>query len=245
MNSEWVKKTIRRFGFDVSRRRPNISDFILLYGITLVLDVGANEGQYASLLKQWGYRGKIVSFEPVKEAFDRLNIARNGDSRWESVNVALGSLDGETTINVSHSSVFSSLLKSLPRLQNEFAAAEVVGSQKVQLRRLDSILQDHCSKGDIVFLKIDTQGYEREVLKGAEASLARISGVQLEVSLDPLYAEEATFGEILGLMDSYGFTPALLEPVGYDTRIPAVYQMDTLFVRKELIRSIRESSSPA
>ena len=64
MSSEWIKRTIRHLGFDVYRCRPTIYDFIRLWGVTVVLDVGANEGQYADLLRQWGYRGNIVSFEP-------------------------------------------------------------------------------------------------------------------------------------------------------------------------------------
>ena len=245
MTREWVKRTIHQLGFDVTHRRPRVDDFISRHGVTTVLDVGANEGQYARMLREWGYRGKIVSFEPVMAALQRLDLERQGDPQWTSVNMALGNSDGETTINVTTSSVFSSILTPLPHLQKEFSTAAIVGTQKISVRRLDSVFEQYCSKDDVAFLKIDTQGYEREVLQGALQSLPRIIAVQMEVSLVPYYAGEATLSEHLGFMEEHGFDPALLEPVTYNNQIPAVDQVDAVFVQRDLVRFSRVTPASA
>ncbi len=79
-------------------------------GITTVLDVGANVGQFAELLRLMGYRGKIISFEPLRAAYQELAAKAAADGNWEAHNFALGMQCGHATINVSNYSVLSSLL---------------------------------------------------------------------------------------------------------------------------------------
>ena len=75
------------------------------YGVTVVLDVGANEGQYGRELRLAGYKGRIVSFEPMAAPFAKLATAARSDPGWDVVQLALGEANAETEINVSRNSV--------------------------------------------------------------------------------------------------------------------------------------------
>lgn len=117
----FVKNTLRRFiratGYDIVKWHPIAADVAarrrLLdgFGIDVILDVGANAGQFAvSLRESMGYRGEIVSFEPLPDAFAHLRSFAVQDPAWEAHNVALGEADGELTLNVSKNRVSSSFL---------------------------------------------------------------------------------------------------------------------------------------
>lgn len=233
-----VRRPLRRVGYDIVQAQwSGIARRMRLlerYQINLVLDVGANQGQYATQLRQEGYRGAIVSFEPVEQAFALLQAKANSDSKWQAVHLALGDADSETVIHVSAHDVNSSLLPQTKFLENLNATAHVAQEQKILVRRLDSIADQYIPSAANVFLKIDTQGYEAHVLRGAAKTLARVRGVQMEMSITPLYQGETDMLGMLQLMRELGFTLMSTENVTADARTGRQYQIDGIFFREPM-----------
>ena len=201
--------------------------------IDLVFDVGANFGQYATSLRECGYRGRIVSFEPLTSAFSRLEANAKADPLWEVVNIGLGDRDERATINIAGNSQSSSLLEMLPAHLKSAPVSAYVGKEEITVSRLDSVFSKYHRRGDRTFLKLDAQGYERKILEGASRSLTDIQGIQLEMSIEPLYSDEMPYLEMLGYLAGIGFTLASIEPGFGDPESGRMLQMDGIFFRSE------------
>ena len=199
--------------------------------IDLVFDVGANFGQYATSLRECGYRGRIVSFEPLTSAFARLEANAKADPLWEVVNIGLGDRDERATINIAGNSQSSSLLEMLPAHLKSAPVSAYVGKEEITVSRLDSVFSKYHRRGDRTFLKLDAQGYERKILEGASLSLSDIQGIQLEMSIEPLYSDEMPYLEMLGYLAGIGFTLASIEPGFGDPESGRMLQMDGIFFR--------------
>jgi FkbM family methyltransferase len=149
--------------------------------IDCVLDVGAHDGIYGSLLRQLGYTGRIVSFEPVEANFERLR--RRAGSDWTVVRLALGSASGEKRITLARDPMLHSFLQPNPYgLEALPDQIPTVGSETVQVARLDEVYDEYVRPGDRVFLKVDTQGYDADVLDGAGDRLADVLALQVELA---------------------------------------------------------------
>jgi FkbM family methyltransferase len=236
---ELIKRTIRRglrlFGADVHRYEhtlPAVRARILAeLAIDLVLDVGANRGQYARDLRAAGYRGRIVSFEPLPDAFAELAKSFAPDTLWEGWQLALGDDDGSVTIHVSENSVSSSILETSDILMAAAPTASYVGSRVTDLARLDSIAERLLRAGENVYLKLDVQGYELPVLLGARQTLERIAAIESELSLLRLYGSQALLHEVVSHLHDVGFEPVWLEKGLIDPQTGRLLQLDGLFVR--------------
>lgn len=242
------REEIRRVGARIDHYKANPlarrQRLFQTHGISLVLDVGANTGQYARGLRRSGYRGRIVSFEPVRSAFQRLQRAAAGDPRWQVENLALGRRDGRATIHVSGDSRASSMLQMLPAHREIAGYFDTVGRESVEMRRLDSVFGRYVRPGDRVLLKLDVQGLEPQVLAGARASLARIAGIQIELSLAPLYQGELGIVPMLSRLQRAGFSLMSLEYGFCDPRTGRMLQVDGLLFRP-LRRRARPPRPPA
>lgn len=233
-----VKRTIRRLGFDLRRYHPSGSEtaqfmtMLSAHGINLVFDVGANIGQFGKSLREADYRGRIVSFEPLAAArVQLLSVSRN-DSLWAiAPRAAIGSEDGEIEINVAGNSVSSSVLGMLDAHASSAPCSAYVGSEKVPLRRLDAIASDYLVPGSVLFIKIDTQGYEDRVLQGATSLLDRAVGLQLELSLVPLYDGQRLHEELISQLKALGFELWGMAPVFIDPTSGRLLQVDATFFR--------------
>ena len=233
--------TLNRLGYELhatsdtvlSAEEARRSRLLQSREISLVLDVGANEGQYARQLRGLGYRGRIVSFEPLSDAFSALERAAAEDPLWECRRLALGSEDGGAEINVAGNSASSSLLEMKDRQLESAPEARYVGTERVDLARLDSIWPELRRDGDRVYLKLDVQGLELEVLKGAEQSLPAVSCVQAELSFVPLYEGAPDYLELIEHLRSRGFDLAGLEEGHDDRRTGEMLQADGIFVRND------------
>jgi FkbM family methyltransferase len=201
------------------------------YQITSVLDVGANTGIFGLEVRKLGYKGNMVSFEPLKSAFQELAGFAGKDGAWRAMNCALGSTDTTATINVSGNSCSSSLLDVLDAHTQSAPQSTYVGKEEISVRKLDSIINDICQPNDNIFLKIDTQGYEGEVLKGAEKSLTRISTIQVEMSLVPLYKDGILFQDLFRMISEKGYVLVAVEPGFSDRKTGQMLQMDGIFHR--------------
>ena len=174
--------------------------------IDYILDVGANEGQFVKELRFYGYEGNIISFEPILDAHKRLLQNSLKDDKWEIYKpIALGNKNRESVINISKNSVSSSIFEMKKEHLENAPNSMYISKQSINEIRLEEIFFDLDLKEKNLFLKIDTQGYEYEVLKGAEEILKYFKGIMVEVSLTNLYEGQKSWQEILGFIQSKGF----------------------------------------
>jgi FkbM family methyltransferase len=221
----------RRLGIEVVRVASDARDAETLlglrldqlfstYGVELVLDVGAQVGNYAAFLRENGYAGRIISFEPVAPTYEILAQRAASDPHWQAVNLALGSQDGEAELNVTKSTVFSSFLTPNAYALEEWAGGAVIDHvERVTVRRLDRVLPELIGSEAVppTFLKMDTQGWDLEVLRGASGVIGDIIAIQSEVSVLPIYGRMPNLQESLDAFRALGFAIAGLFPVGYDS----------------------------
>jgi FkbM family methyltransferase len=202
------------------------------FGIDLVLDVGANAGQFAREIRAFGFAGRIVSFEPLSDAHRLLLEAAADDDQWQvHPRCALGDRDGEITINVSANSVSSSLLPMTGAHVGAAGASAYVGRETVPLFRLDAAAHAYLAAARHPFLKIDTQGFEWQVLDGAAESLPRFRGVLCELSLVELYEGQHLWRDVIERLERGGFTLWNVQPGFADPRDGRTLQIDAVFFR--------------
>lgn len=234
-----LSRSLRRFGIDMIRYQPSshpqarLLRLIETSGVGLVLDVGANGGQYAGELREGGYQGRIVSYEPLTEAYKTLAGQCAGDSFWEARHLALGAEPGSSEINIAGNSTSSSLLEMLPTHLCAAPHSKYIGTETIQVDTVDRQLPTLGTWNGEIWLKIDTQGFEGEVLKGAVASLSKIRCVQLEMSLAPLYGGSETFESLLATMKAAGFRLVGLQPGFMNQETGELLQADGIFLKIE------------
>jgi FkbM family methyltransferase len=234
-----VRKTLRLAGLDLVRWRPQSSHSAALarmldhHRIDTILDVGANEGQYALSLRDLGFAGRIISFEPLAMAHHRLQRSAVKDALWTiPPRTAIGNREGQVQIHVaSNGGASSSILAMLDAHRQAAPDVEYVGSEMVPISRLDAVAGKFLGTARNIFLKIDAQGFELPVLQGAGELLRRIAGAQLELSLVALYEGQALFSELLDWMREAGFSIWGIFPGIADNSSGRLLQTDVVFFR--------------
>jgi FkbM family methyltransferase len=234
-----AKRLARALGLEVRAIRPansqtaQLKAMLASHAVNLVFDVGANVGQFGRELR-WhvGYRGRIVSFEPMHAAHAGLTKAAARDPLWEvAARAAVGSNPGIITINVAQNSVSSSVLPMLESHVSAHPPSRYGGTETAPVVRLDELAPQYLRPDSVAFLKIDTQGYESEVLRGATDTLERVVGVQLELSLVPLYAGQQLMPELIEFMQRAGFELWAIAPAFADPQSGRMLQVDATFFR--------------
>ena len=209
------------------------------YNINLVLDIGANEGQYGRALVKNGYRGRIVSFEPLPDAFERLSQNRWGFAAWQVEQFALGAEDSTAVLNIAGNSQSSSLQAMHPSHVAAAPESAYIGDCTVTIKRLDSVFDRYYRPGDRCYLKMDVQGHEHQVLAGASGCLDSIVAVEAELSMIPLYEGQLLWTEAIEAMKSLGFELASITPGFRDRDTSVMLQADGVFIRKTAIETRR------
>ncbi len=224
-----IKK--KKFPLDVCMYVTNLLDEL---AINCVIDVGANVGQYGKALRENGYLGHIFSFEPVRSNYLLLEKFAQQDPKWHTFNFALGSKDSTGSINVTKRTEFSSFLRPNEYSEEIFNdQVSISTSEKVKIRSLDSMI------GEIIrfvpeprlYLKMDTQGYDLEVLKGASDLVKKIFALQSELSVQPLYDGMPDYFQSLTTFRSYGFEISGFYPVAKDPNSHALIEFDCVMVK--------------
>jgi FkbM family methyltransferase len=212
-----LKSFVKRFGCEILGPQRSYAAERSLAGllrqeqINLVLDVGANSGQFANELRAGGYAGRIVSFEPLATAHAQLLSKARFDPNWTIADrTAIGATTESVAIHVSGNSVSSSILDMLPSHLESEPESRYVDKETVPVNLLDDLCA--FSLSDHVLLNIDVQGYERQALEGATRVLGACRAVICEMSLLPLYEGQVLAKELWNLLVQKGFEPWSLEP---------------------------------
>lgn len=244
-----LKKGFHALGVEVTRHRPESSE-IHRFGrllrereIGLVVDVGANKGGFAGKVRAAGYAGPLISFEPLQEAHQILQTLAAESSTWTiAPRMALGAEPGEARLHVAGNSSSSSLLPMLKAHEEAAPGSAYIAEETVQIQRLDGVLPGWLDPlPNRMLLKIDTQGYERQVLEGAAGILDKVDILQLELSLLPLYEGQWLLEEALARLNTLGYTLWSLSEVFADPRSGRLLQVDGVFVREDAINQTQTS----
>jgi len=200
-----------------------------LMGTDCVLDVGANLGQYRDFVRdEVGFQGKIVSFEPIPAHAQAMRERAGGDPDWIIENCALGAASGKATLNVMSSTTFSSFLQPKHSETRLFDASNEVRERiEVQVKTLDDILPGLVKLHNVqsVYLKLDTQGFDLEVVRGAAQSMQRIRALQTEASVRPIYEGMPHFSTVLQELEAQGYKPSGIYP-NNDGHFPLLIEFD-------------------
>lgn len=241
MNSfkQSIKKLLNFIGLDVRYYDPKLTPFsrfmpaLKTFGINQVLDVGANEGQFCEHLRTSGYTGRMVSFEPLSSAYSGLQKASELDANWLiHPRCAIGDSMGNIEVNISANSVSSSVLPMLDSHKDAAPNSHYIGTDKCAIITLDSLSSEYFDISKSTLLKIDTQGYEWQVLDGAKGMLKNVHGVLIEMSLIPLYDGQKLWQDIIKRLEAEGFTLWSLQPAFEDLENSRTLQLDGLFFRQ-------------
>jgi FkbM family methyltransferase len=238
MLKEKFQKLFRLVGLEVNKYSFYNSEHALLkkcldlFSINFVIDVGANAGQYGTKLREAGYNFHISSFEPLEKSFLELKIKAAKYKDWYVYNFAAGSKHEELMINVSENLVSSSLLGMTTFSKQAEPKSQYYTKQKIKVIPLEGFFHDKGINGKNIFLKMDVQGYELEVLKGYDSLLSKTSVVQLEMSFVPLYESGPLYDTIFSFFKERNFEVYTIIPGFRDPQTGRMLQADGIFINK-------------
>jgi FkbM family methyltransferase len=227
----------------IKKLSPTVSEdmrvvrLLQYYKINKVLDIGANTGQFAESLIDFGYKGEIISFEPVDKNYKELQKRAAKYKQWTlAERCAVGNQTGTISINVSEATDFS----SIKSIKNDFVkkqnSAKTVQQEVINIYPLDYFYGKHFTEDDRILVKIDTQGYEKEVIEGAPRVMQQMAGIKLEMPLSmasTIYDNvEWSLNEYVKLFQDLNLECVSLEPIAADKQSGRVYEVDAVFIRK-------------
>jgi FkbM family methyltransferase len=230
--STLIKKVLALTGVGVYRlsiQKRNREAWMIEKNYRTVIDIGANVGQFATEIRAILPNTKIISFEPLPDCFSKLKEIAANDKNMFCFNFAIGENNEVLSLNINQSSATSSLLRSSNYLKNNFPESDTVDTIQVPVKTLDSL---NLELNEPTLLKIDVQGYEKSVLKGALKSLPFIDTVLVELSFFELYEGQPLFDEVYAILKENNFVY-----VGNYDQIHSpinglVLQSDSIFFRK-------------
>jgi FkbM family methyltransferase len=229
-----IRRLVNRSGFDVVRDgfRHRFVFALQQHGVDSVLDIGANVGQFGQELRRAKFAGRILSVEPLGEAYRRLEAGLADDPRWAAERAAVSDRPGTLTMNVAGNSVSSSVLPMRSEHVDAAPGARYVDTEEVVATTVDDLMHRHRLDPASTLLKIDVQGYEKSVLDGAAQTLPEFAAVRTEMSLVPLYDGQALMPEIVAYLDERGFDLWFLERGFTDPHTRRMLQLDGVFFRR-------------
>ena len=234
-----IRRAAWMLGIDIHKHTPELNfqciekEYIRRLNIDLVLDVGANTGQFAMQLRHnIKYNGKLVSFEPLSSAIKSLELLSQNDSNWEIMPYALGDSTETSLLNIASNSQSSSLLPMREEHVIASPDSKYSGQEEIRIIRLDDIIDELSVNKSCIYMKIDTQGYEEKVLLGSSRALKKIKMIRMEMSLQPLYDGEILIDKAIQEMDNLEYQLIALEPVFSNKSNYSMLQIDGLFINK-------------
>lgn len=229
------------FGYELIKKRKlndtleqHLANIFRQENIDLVVDVGANEGQFGRSVRRLGYAGRIASFEPLSFEFGKLRELSGVDPQWFAYKFALGAENRRAEINTYASSDFSSLHPINDYARERFRwRTESTGTETVEMRTLSAVWPDVAKfmENPRTMLKLDTQGYDLEVLAGAGDLLDSVRVIHAEISLKQIYDGAPRYLEALAEFERLGFEITGMYPVSRDKGTMAIVEYDCVLVR--------------
>jgi FkbM family methyltransferase len=204
-------------------------------GIGTLFDIGANIGQYGAAVRSSGFEGRIISCEPLPDAYPHLARRAAGDPNWTALQTAVGDHVGTIEINVSANSFSSSVLPMTDAHLESAPGSHRIAVEKVPLTTVEELLSAYEVDPAHTMLKIDTQGYESFVLDGAGPVLTDFAAVQLEMSFVALYAGQALYDSLMTRLTGQGFEIYGMDAGFADPKTGRMMQCDVLFASSRLM----------
>jgi FkbM family methyltransferase len=231
-----IKNILRKFGYNITLITTTTNSSLQLvksfdkFEIDLIFDIGANTGQFAEEIFNYGYKNKIVSFEPLTSAHAKLIKHASKYPNWHVYNrCAIGDYDGTTSINISENSVSSSILDMTQNHLDAAVNSKFIDKENVNIYKIDSILGQYDFKN--IFIKIDAQGFENNIINGSVNSANKIKGFLCETSLIELYKGQSLWQEMITKFDDLGFKLWGIQPGYSDPRTGQTLQVDLIFYK--------------
>jgi FkbM family methyltransferase len=233
-----IKKIFYRLKLDLKRLNVESNASYQIYkslkyfDVDLILDIGANTGQFASELFSVGYRGRIISFEPLPNAHKSLIENAQYYENWSVYpRTAIGNTEGNVEINISSNSVSSSILPMLNTHLEAAKESEYVSKALAKITTLDKVVGDLRLDNKSFFIKIDTQGFEWQVMDGAVQALSLAKGVLCELSLTPLYEGQHLWLETIERLGNLGFKLWAIQSGFTNINTGRTLQIDAIFFK--------------
>jgi FkbM family methyltransferase len=214
-----------------------LQQFLRHFEVDCVFDVGANAGQYATLLRErLGYKGLIISFEPIPALAEILRKKARNYTNWLIEELALDKRSGSARFNVMTNSVFSSLLEP-SNIDSPFIDQNNVSHRiDVKTSTLSKVYLKFKGRLNFQrpFLKIDTQGNDLAIAQSGEDHLREFVGIQSELAIMSLYKGSASYNEVLEFYMSNGFELSSLIP-NNKRYSPNLIEIDCIMFRKDAL----------
>lgn len=202
------------------------------HNIDTVIDIGANIGQTGERLRRWGFEGDIYSVEPISSLQEPLLEASKNDPKWTILPpMVIGDSNKDIEFNVSDSKEMSSVLEPCDELIQALPKTTIIATETIPMKTLDTLYEELNLEGKRVFVKMDTQGYEMNILKGGQESLKKATGLRLEMSLFEIYKGETTMTDIMIYLQNKGYVPHLLWEVYFSRKLNRQLQVDGVFYK--------------
>jgi len=229
-------KVAQFFGYEIfnikkhASLNSHLSNLINFYDIDVIIDVGANKGQFAKRIRQNGFKGRIFSFEPVQETFEILKSESKGDDKWNIYKLALGDKKETAFINVSASSDLSSILKPNDFGSLKYPKIQPIHQEKIEVDLLDNFVKSNFLDGNNILLKMDTQGYDLNVFRGGLNVIKSIKCILSELSLIPIYDGMPSYKVCLAEYEKHNFLISGFYPLSRNKSNMAIIEMDCILV---------------
>ena len=233
------RRIARFFGYDLMRYNKSfrfdatMDRLLRNFSFDCVIDVGANVGGFSQLCLNRLATAPIHAFEPAGDLARELTQRATGEPRWHVVRSALGDEIGQASLNISRTkSVFNSLSQADPAFAAQIEGLDFAGSEDVPISTLDRYAADNgLGRYTDILLKVDTQGHDFKVLKGARETLGRTRCVIVELPFQNIYRSSDNHKDILAFMDEAGFDIYSLSPISSDDK-GALIEADGFFMRR-------------
>lgn len=234
------KETLHGLGYEVQSYNIFTSEdvqtqtFLKHFNIKSVLDIGANEGQFAERLIDLGFKGMLYSFEPIGSIYKLLSAKASSSSQWKTFQSGVGKETGELMLNVSENFASSSLLNVNEASTSVDPTTRTTHREKISITTIDEFLGSHPEIQKDILLKLDVQGFELEALKGGVNSLELFKAVQVELSFTPVYQGGPLYLEVISFLQNHNFELFSLSPAFVDKHTGRMLQADGLFINQKV-----------
>jgi FkbM family methyltransferase len=221
--------------------QKHLATAFAMYDVDCVFDVGANYGQYATMLRRdVGYKGRIISFEPIPSAVDAIRSRARHDPLWQIEPIALSEQDGQQMFHIMDDSEMSSLAN---RRQDEVSLArapaatghDVIVRTETLATAFTRLQRQHGFARP--YLKLDTQGYDVRIVQASADTMPNFIGLQSELAVRKIYDTSVDYREAIATYERLGFTLSALVP-NNQGHFPLLVEIDCIMIRSDLISVI-------